>query len=122
MKHLPLHVGGNLPGVLRVPVPVQLLGYGAELNQEVARQVFGVDLAPREREEQMPEVFEPSASDSFTPSSAEASKNCRFILGVSGSVRSATRWQWFQRRSQEWHLGHIRPKKTGRAPFGAISH
>jgi hypothetical protein len=46
-----------LPGVLRVPVPIQLLGHGAELNQEVARQVFGVDLAPREREEQMPEVF-----------------------------------------------------------------
>jgi hypothetical protein len=36
VKHLPLHLGDDLPGVLLVPVPVQLLGHAAELNQQVA--------------------------------------------------------------------------------------
>jgi hypothetical protein len=46
MKHLPLHLGNDLPGVLLVPVAVQLLGRRAELDQEVARQVFGFDVTP----------------------------------------------------------------------------
>jgi len=45
VKNLPLHLGNDLPGVLLVPVPVQLLGHGAKLNQEVAGQVLGIDLA-----------------------------------------------------------------------------
>jgi len=36
MKHLPLHLNHHLSGVLLVPMSVQLLGYGAELDQKVA--------------------------------------------------------------------------------------
>jgi hypothetical protein len=46
MKQLPLHLGDDLPGVLLIPVPVKLLGHGAELNQEVTGQVLGLNLAP----------------------------------------------------------------------------
>jgi hypothetical protein len=37
VKDLPLNIDNDLAGVDFVPVPVQVLGYGAELNQEVAR-------------------------------------------------------------------------------------
>ena len=46
MKNLPLHLDDHLPGVVFVPVPVQRLGHRAELDQEVAGQVFRLDLAP----------------------------------------------------------------------------
>jgi hypothetical protein len=44
VEDLPLRVGDNLAGVLFVPVPVQVLRYGAELDQEVAGQVFRLNL------------------------------------------------------------------------------
>ena len=40
------HVVSGLPGFLLVPVPVQLLGHGTELDQEVTGEVLGLDLAP----------------------------------------------------------------------------
>jgi hypothetical protein len=46
VKQLPLHLGHDLPGVLLIPVAVQLLGHCAELDQEVARQALGLDLTP----------------------------------------------------------------------------
>ena len=45
MKHLPLHLGDDLAGVAFVPVPVEMLGHGAELDDQVCRQVLGLDLA-----------------------------------------------------------------------------
>jgi hypothetical protein len=46
VKHLPLHLGHDLPRVLLVPVPVQMLGHASQLDQEVTGEVFGIDLAP----------------------------------------------------------------------------
>ena len=45
MKHLPLHLGDDLAGVALVPVPVEVLGHGAELDDQVVGEVFGLDLA-----------------------------------------------------------------------------
>ena len=45
MKDLPLHLGHDLAGVAFVPVPVEMLGHGAELDDQVAGQVLGLDLA-----------------------------------------------------------------------------
>jgi hypothetical protein len=44
MKHLPLHLGDDLAGVLFIPVPVEMLGDRAELDQEVAQHILGLDL------------------------------------------------------------------------------
>jgi hypothetical protein len=46
MKDLALHIGDDLAGVLLVPVPVQALGHSPELDQEVTRQILGLQLAP----------------------------------------------------------------------------
>ena len=43
MKHLPLHLGHDLAGVALVPVPVEVLGHGAELDDQV------VPIGPRAR-------------------------------------------------------------------------
>ena len=45
MKHLPLHLGDDLTGIPLVPVPVEVLGHGAELDDQVVRKVLGLDLA-----------------------------------------------------------------------------
>jgi hypothetical protein len=45
VKDLPLHVGHDVPRVVFVPVPVQGLGHGAELDQKLAGQVSRLDLA-----------------------------------------------------------------------------
>ena len=45
MKHLPLHLGDDLTGIPLVPVPVEVLGHGAELDDQVVREVLGFDLA-----------------------------------------------------------------------------
>ena len=45
MKYLPLHVGDELSGTSLVPVPVQVLGRRAELDQEIARQILRLDFA-----------------------------------------------------------------------------
>ena len=45
MKHLPLHLGDDLAGIALVPVPVEVLGHGAELDDQVVREVLGLDLA-----------------------------------------------------------------------------
>ena len=45
MKHLPLHLGDDLAGIAFVPVPVEMLGHGAELDDQVVREVLGLDLA-----------------------------------------------------------------------------
>ena len=45
MEHLPLHLGDDLAGIALVPVPVEVLGHGAELDDQVAGQVLGLDLA-----------------------------------------------------------------------------
>ena len=37
MKHLPLHLGDDLAGIPLVPVPVEMLGHGAELDDQVCR-------------------------------------------------------------------------------------
>ena len=49
-----LDVGDDLSGIGLVPAPVQLLGRKPELDDEIARQVLGLDLAallPPEAEE-----------------------------------------------------------------------
>ena len=45
MKHLALHLGDDLAGIALVPVPVEVLGHGAELDDQVVRQVLRLDLA-----------------------------------------------------------------------------
>ena len=45
MPNVLLNVGDDLPGIGLVPAPVQLLGGGPELDDEVAGQVLGLDLA-----------------------------------------------------------------------------
>ena len=45
VKHLPLHLGDDLAGIALVPVPVEVLGHGAELDDQVAREVLRLDLA-----------------------------------------------------------------------------
>jgi hypothetical protein len=45
MENLPLHLRDDMAGVLLVPAPVQMLGHSAELDQEVAGQVLGFNLA-----------------------------------------------------------------------------
>ena len=45
MEHLPLHLGDDLAGIALVPVPVEVLGHGAELDDQVAGQVLRLDLA-----------------------------------------------------------------------------
>ena len=45
MKDLPLHFTDRLSGLPFVPVPVEMLGHGAELDYEVAAEVFGLDFA-----------------------------------------------------------------------------
>ncbi len=45
VKYLPLDVRDDLPGILLVPVPVQLLGDGAELDQELTRQIVRFEFA-----------------------------------------------------------------------------
>ena len=45
MKHPPLHLGDDLAGIALVPVPVELLGHGAELDDQVVREVLWLDLA-----------------------------------------------------------------------------
>ncbi len=46
MNHPPLHLGYNLARVLFVPPPIEVLGHGPKLHDEVARQILGLDLAP----------------------------------------------------------------------------
>ena len=46
MENPPLNLGDNLAGVALVPAPVELLGDAAELDDQVAGQVFGLGLAP----------------------------------------------------------------------------
>ena len=46
MKDPPLDVGNDLPGIGLVPTPVQRPRCQAELDDEVARKVLGLDLAP----------------------------------------------------------------------------
>ena len=45
MKHLALHLGDDLAGIAFVPVPVEVLGHGAELDDQVIREVLRLDLA-----------------------------------------------------------------------------
>jgi hypothetical protein len=46
MANLALDVGKNLPANGLVPAPVQLLRGEPELDNEIAREVFRLDLAP----------------------------------------------------------------------------
>ena len=43
--HLALHLGHDLAGVALVPVPVEVFGHGAELDDQVVGEIFGLDLA-----------------------------------------------------------------------------
>jgi hypothetical protein len=40
-----LHVGNDMPGIGLVPAPVELFRNGAELDDEVAREILGLRLA-----------------------------------------------------------------------------
>ena len=46
MPHLLLQVGKDLAGIGLIPAPVQVLGRETELDDEVAGEVLGLDLAP----------------------------------------------------------------------------
>jgi hypothetical protein len=43
---LALNIRKHLPGIGLIPVPVQLLGRNTKLNNEIAREVFGLDFTP----------------------------------------------------------------------------
>ncbi len=45
VKHLPLHLDHLLAGVRFVPVPVEVLGHGAELDHEITGEILRLDLA-----------------------------------------------------------------------------
>ena len=45
MKHPPLNVGHDTAAVLLVPAPVETLGHGAELDDEVSGKIFRFDLS-----------------------------------------------------------------------------
>jgi hypothetical protein len=45
MPHSLLNIQDHLPGIGLIPAPVQLFGRQPELDDEVAREVFGLDLA-----------------------------------------------------------------------------
>ena len=45
VPHLPLHVRDHLAGIALVPVPIEVLGHGPELDDQVAREVLRLDLA-----------------------------------------------------------------------------
>src|SRR5580704_16023366 len=45
MMDAPLYIRQHLPGIDLIPAPVQVLGSQAELDDEIARQVFRLDLA-----------------------------------------------------------------------------
>ena len=45
MENLPLDLGDGLAGIAFVPAPVEVLGDRAELDDQVAGQVFRLDLA-----------------------------------------------------------------------------
>ena len=45
MPDMRLHVRDDLPGIGLVPAPVQLLGNGPELDDEVAGEVLRLDFA-----------------------------------------------------------------------------
>ncbi len=55
VKYLPLGVRDDLPGILLVPVPVEMLGDGAGLDEELTLQIVGFEFAalrppkPRQR-------------------------------------------------------------------------
>ena len=44
MQHLALHLGDHLASVALIPVPVEALGHGAELDDQIVREVLGLDL------------------------------------------------------------------------------
>jgi len=46
MGDLPLDIGKKLAGISLIPAPIEILGGQPELDDEVARQVFRLDLAP----------------------------------------------------------------------------
>ena len=46
MNDPPLHIQDDLPGTLLIPIPVQWLGHRTELDQELARYIRRLDLAP----------------------------------------------------------------------------
>ena len=46
MENLPLHFRNGMAGIALIPVPVELLGHGAELDNEVTRKVLGLGFAP----------------------------------------------------------------------------
>ena len=45
MSNLPLDILDGLAGVALVPVPVEVLGHGAELDDQVGREVLRLGLA-----------------------------------------------------------------------------
>ena len=45
MENLPLHLGDGLTSIPLVPVPIEVFGHGAKLDDQVVGQVFRLDLA-----------------------------------------------------------------------------
>ena len=46
MPDLPLDICQYLAGIGLIPAPIEVLGRDAELDDEIAREVFWLDLAP----------------------------------------------------------------------------
>jgi hypothetical protein len=46
MANLSLYVGQHLAGIGLIPAPIKLLGSDTELDNQIARQILGLDLAP----------------------------------------------------------------------------
>jgi hypothetical protein len=45
MNHLPLHFGDDLAGIAFIPMPVEMLGHRPELDNQVVRQILGLNFA-----------------------------------------------------------------------------
>jgi hypothetical protein len=85
MSDLTLHVRKDLAGIGLIPTPVQVLGRNTELDDEIARQVFRLDLSalfPPQAEEGGPIIAhdDPSvrAPDEIA---APVSIECRKLTG-----------------------------------------
>jgi hypothetical protein len=126
MEHPPLHLGDDLAGIALIPVPVELLGDGAELDNEVSREILGLDFAaflPPEPEQGVPVVAHDDpgvrAADEAAPVRIRFCPAIRFLAflrGCSGAGSVA------RLGSRAGILGRRRYDPTRRADRGHDLH
>src|SRR6516165_1708986 len=95
MPDLPLDVVDDLPGIALEPVAVEGLGHDPELDDEVAREVFGLDLAPLLAPEAKEGGFILSHDDADVRAADEVAALGRFderSHSTLPAISSAARW------------------------------